>query len=41
MPTMKLMELSINNNIVDLIHKHHNSTKFDVKHSTSAPNERV
>ena len=33
--TMKLVELSINNHTVDVIHKHH------MEHSTSAPNERV
>ena len=37
---MKLVELSINNHIVDAIHKHH-ITQHVMEHSTSAPNERV
>ena len=36
---MKLVELSINNHIVDAIHKHH--ITHVMEHSTSAPNERV
>ena len=37
---MKLVELSINNHIVDAIHKLH-ITQHVMEHSTSAPNERV
>ena len=37
---MKLAELSINNHIVDAIHKHH-ITQHVMEHSPSAPNERV
>ena len=37
---MKLVELSINNYIVDAIHKHH-ITQHVMERSTSAPNERV
>ena len=35
---MKLVELSVNNNNVDVIHKHH---ILQMEHGTSAPNERV
>ena len=38
-PTIKLVELSINNHIVDLIDKRH--IILQVEYSTSAPNERV
>ena len=37
-PTMKLVELSINNHIVDVIRNH---PMIKMEHSTSAPNERV